>query len=162
MSTAKPIAPFDRDAETAVLRAFDRQTGQPVAAELLQTYADALAQYHLHPEDKFLGGDFMDAGRTERRHILAGGVRLIGKEANKWDEFAETGEAHDLLDYGMPQPQAGISGKRLEERALVPEDAVTNSHARTSSYIRRRQDQTKSIAYRRRLVSHDYQGGDEL
>lgn len=78
----KPVAPFDRDPANVVKHAFDRESGKPVPADQLKTYAEALAQFHLHPEDKFLNGDYLDRGRTERRHVIASGVRLIGKEAN--------------------------------------------------------------------------------
>ena len=33
-----------------------------VPAALLKTYRQALARYHLHPEAKFYGGDYTDAG----------------------------------------------------------------------------------------------------
>jgi hypothetical protein len=35
----------------------------------LKTYANALSDYHLHPEAKFLNGDYLDRGPTARRHI---------------------------------------------------------------------------------------------
>ena len=56
------------------------------------TYAEALAQYHLRPEAKFLNGDFCDRGRTERRHVIATQIVHIGKEANKWEEHYFLGE----------------------------------------------------------------------
>jgi hypothetical protein len=52
----------------------------------LKTYTQALADYHLHPEAKFLNGDYLDRGPTMRRHVHAVGVRYIGKEANRWEE----------------------------------------------------------------------------
>lgn len=82
----RPIAPFNRGSADAVAGAFDRETGEPIRENQLKTYAEALAQYHLHPEDKFLHGDYWDEGRTERRHVVSNTVRLIGKEANKWEE----------------------------------------------------------------------------
>lgn len=96
----KPIAPFNRGPAGAVANAFDRESGKPISADQLKTYADALAHYHLHPEDKFLNGDYWDSGRTERRHVIATGVRLIGKEANKWEENAISGQDEDVLDLG--------------------------------------------------------------
>ncbi len=68
-------------------------TGEPVRADQLKTYAEVLAQYHLSSEDKFENGDFMDRGKTRRRHIRADNVTLIGKEANK---VGDSGEAHPL------------------------------------------------------------------
>jgi hypothetical protein len=66
---AKPVAPFDKDIGKASRNAFDRETGDMVPSEMLKTYHEALAQYHLSPESKFLNGDFTDRGRTERRHV---------------------------------------------------------------------------------------------
>jgi len=64
-------------------QAFDRATGEPIDPTMLKTYAEALTQFHLSTEDKFENGDFCDTGRTERRHVVAVSVGLIGKEANK-------------------------------------------------------------------------------
>ena len=49
----------------------------------LKSYSQALAQYHLHPEDKFQNGDFTDRGITRRRHVQVSGIEFIGKESNK-------------------------------------------------------------------------------
>ena len=68
---AKPVAPFDKDIGKASANAFDRETGAPVSSTAIRTYREALAQYHLSPESKFHNGDFLDRGRTERRHIKA-------------------------------------------------------------------------------------------
>ena len=54
---AAPHRALDRTPELAVRKAFDRVTGEPIAAEELQTYAEALAGYHLSPESKFRGGE---------------------------------------------------------------------------------------------------------
>ena len=91
-SDLKPIAPFNRNIREAAKGAFDRETGKPVSATELKTYAEALAQYHFRPEAKFLNGDFCDRGRTERRHIIATQIVHIGKEANKWEERYFLGE----------------------------------------------------------------------
>jgi hypothetical protein len=86
----KPIAPFDSDPARALWKVFECLTGQPVHAENLKTYAEVLAQYHLSSEDKFENGQFLDRGRTERRHVVATEFVLIGKEANR---VGESGEA---------------------------------------------------------------------
>jgi hypothetical protein len=52
----KPIAPFERDPAVAASRAFDRETGEAVPLSALKSYAEALALYHLSPEDKFDSG----------------------------------------------------------------------------------------------------------
>ncbi|WP_336490662.1 hypothetical protein [Methylobacterium nigriterrae] len=78
----KPVSSFDRDHARAAAQAFDRNTGQGVPGACLSSYAQLLAQYHLHPEDKFQNADYSDQGRTKQRHVAAAGVRLIGKEAD--------------------------------------------------------------------------------
>ena len=91
--TPKPIAPYSRVPLQALAGVFDRLTGEPVQADQLKTYADVLAQYHLSSEAKFLNAQFLDRGRTERRHVLATGITLIGKEANR---VGESGEADPI------------------------------------------------------------------
>lgn len=87
----KPIAPYDSDPILASGNVFDRATGEPVSFDKLKTYAEALGQYHLSPEDKFANADYCDRGRTERRHIAATGIVLIGKEANRIGDSGEAG-----------------------------------------------------------------------
>lgn len=82
----KPIAPYDSDPSKAVPDVFDRITGKPIPAEKLKTYAEVLCQYHLSPESKFANADYFEHGRTERRHVVATGIVLIGKEANRIDQ----------------------------------------------------------------------------
>ena len=91
----KVVSPFDPDPAVAVLRCFDRETGESVPPELLKTYRQAVARYHLHPEAKFSGGDYTDSGVLHRRHIRVPetkGVRFIGKEAHRWQERSQTGD----------------------------------------------------------------------
>jgi hypothetical protein len=88
----RAVAPFDRDPAVAVRQCFDRETGEPVPPESLKSYRQALAQYHLHPEAKFEGGDYTDAGVLRRRHIHVSYVEHIGKEANRWEEQFHLGE----------------------------------------------------------------------
>ncbi len=58
----------------------------------VQSYADVLHQYRMHPEHKFNGPDGQPCGRNtngvlQRRPVtLAGTARLIGKEANHLDD----------------------------------------------------------------------------
>lgn len=66
-------------------------TGEAVAPDRLPTYREALTQYHLNPEDKFLNGDYTDSGLTIRRHIKATEIEHIGKEADRWEEQLFTG-----------------------------------------------------------------------
>lgn len=98
----KPVAPFEKDPAKIAATAFDRESGQPVSANTLQTYREAVAQYHLHPEAKFLGGVHCDRGATRRRHIRANGIRHIGKEANALERQLVAGANSGLdPDYGI-------------------------------------------------------------
>lgn len=85
------IAPYDNDRSKAVARCFDRDTGKPVPAEMLKTYNQALAQYHLRPEAKFLNADYLDSGLVQRRHVKISAIAYIGKEANRWEEQSYLG-----------------------------------------------------------------------
>lgn len=114
----KPIAPFDSDHVKASATAFDRETGEPIAANALKTYRQALAQYHLHPESKFLNADFADRGATLRRHVLAIGTRHIGKEANRWEEQFFTGLDDEATpDYGNSATDIQSFADELQETA---------------------------------------------
>ena len=67
----KPIAPYNSNPRRALSSVFDRDTGRSVEIHELKTYAEVLAQYHLSPEAKFSNGQYLDRGRTERRHVIA-------------------------------------------------------------------------------------------
>lgn len=90
----KPIAPYDSDPAKAIKHVINRVTGELISPEKLKAYAEALCQYHLSSEDKFANGQFLDRGLTERRHVVAKGIALIGKEANR---VGETGEADPIF-----------------------------------------------------------------
>ena len=108
-SDMKPVSAFNKNIREGAKTAFDRETGKPVQASLLMTYAEALAQYHLRSESKFLNGDFIDRGRTERRHVVVSQIIHIGKEANKWEERYFLGEDEDAeIEYGVD-----LNGSRL-------------------------------------------------
>jgi hypothetical protein len=133
----RPIAPFDRDPARAAKHCFDRLTGVPVPVDRLKTYAEALAQYHLHPEAKFLNADYLESGATQRRRVHITGVRYIGKEANRWEEQFYLGyDPETQIEYGMGEE--GIAAvrarvceaaraygqRRLAEAAGVPRERV--------------------------------------
>ncbi|MEO6247141.1 MAG: hypothetical protein ABIO85_00975 [Sphingomicrobium sp.] len=102
----RPIAPFDSSNAKAIGGAFDRISGDPISSDALKTYAEALAQYYLQPESKFLNGDYWDRGTTRRRHIHAGHVIHIGKESNDWQRLAILGLNPDsLVAYGASPDQ---------------------------------------------------------
>lgn len=106
LKTVKPTAPYNKDLSQAVKQCFDRDTGDKVNKSQLKTYVDAVAQYHLHPETKFLNGDYIDIGTTQRRHIKVSSIQNIGKEANKWEEQFFTGFDKDAqIEYGIDAKQ---------------------------------------------------------
>ena len=98
----KPVAPFDSDHSKAIESAFDRDTGKAVSASSLKSYADALTQYHLQPESKFLNADYFDRGTTLRRHVAMTGTQHIGKESHDWERQAVLGLSADAeIEYGI-------------------------------------------------------------
>jgi len=106
LKTVKPTAPYNKDLSQAVKQCFDRDTGDKVNKSNLKTYVDAVAQYHLHPETKFLNGDYINIGTTQRRHIKVTSIQNIGKEANKWEEQFFTGFDKDAqIEYGINAKQ---------------------------------------------------------
>jgi hypothetical protein len=61
---------------------------------------------------KFLNCDYFDRGATQRRHVRAIGIRVIGKEANQWEEHFFPGSFRgctDRLSAG-PHERGAISG----------------------------------------------------
>ena len=111
-SPIRPVAPFSRNISEAAQTAFDRETDKRVEPDSLITYAEALAQYHLRPEAKFLNGDFLDRGRTERRHVMAAQILHIGKEADKWEEQYFLGPDDEAeIEYGV-----GLNADALSAR----------------------------------------------
>jgi hypothetical protein len=98
----KPIAPFDSDLAVAVASVFDRDSGKPIAALALKSYAEALTHYHLSPESKFLNADYDDRGTTIRRHVRMTETRHIGKESHDWERQAVLGLSLDSeIAYGV-------------------------------------------------------------
>ena len=79
----KPIAPFETDPEGITTSLFDRETGEHVDTDQLKTYTEVLALYHISPEAKFENGGAWNVGRTQRRYVIAWGIQMIGKEANR-------------------------------------------------------------------------------
>ena len=106
----KPVAPYDSDPSKAADKCFDRDTGDKVPAGALKTCAQALAQYHLRPERKFLNGDYMERGITKRRHVRPSAIRQIGKESNRWEEqFYLGGDESAEINHGIaPQDESAM------------------------------------------------------
>lgn len=98
----KPIAPYNSEIMQAAPNCFDRETGKPIFPERLKTYQEALAQYHLSPESKFLNGAYLDQGPTIRRHVEGTTIHHIGKEASRWEEQFFLGFSEgELIEYGL-------------------------------------------------------------
>jgi hypothetical protein len=116
----KPVAVFDGDPQKAADHAFCRDSGKRVSRGILKSYADALASYHLHPEDKILNADYCDKGTTRRRHIKASAIRHIGKETNDWEAQAVLGFDPDAApDYGLSIDELAKIAARVTAVGLV-------------------------------------------
>ena len=130
---AKPTAPYDKDPQKALNGLFDRDTDEPIAPDVLRTYKQALRQYHIHPEAKFLRGRQMDSGPTQRRHVFAEMALPIGKEANEIEEDETFGADGDSTpSYGLTQEQkakmipviAGAPKRKLAKKAGVSDHTI--------------------------------------
>jgi hypothetical protein len=122
-----PVACFNKDVIQASRDAFDRETGKFVPIEELKTYREALAQYHLSAESKFLNGDHDNRGRTERRYVWATGVIHIGKEADKWEEQYFTGpDENAVIEYGVDASEGSLDFRLQELCAKLKERATAN------------------------------------
>jgi hypothetical protein len=131
----KPIAPYNKDICVAAWSCFDRETGEPVSPERLKTYKQALAQYHISPESKFLHGEPYDTGPTQRRHVEIITVNFIGKETNRWEEQYYLGLDLDAqIEYG-PAPGGtsrlreliGAGAGQLSERELASRSGISRT-----------------------------------
>jgi hypothetical protein len=73
----------------------------------------------LHPEAKFAGGDYTEAGLTRRRHVTAGIVIYIGKEADDWQRRFYLGEDEtSAITYGVSPDDLRRLRGRLEGGGL--------------------------------------------
>ncbi len=144
----RPIAPYNSDSTQAARNCFDRETGKPMFPERLKTYQEALAQYHLSPESKFLNGDYLDQGPTIRRHVEATSVHHIGKEANRWEEQFYLGfDDDEQIEYGTTPEDSkkflGILRARIEaagQRNIARESGIarrTISHVMQGKSVRK-------------------------
>jgi hypothetical protein len=69
---------------------------------------------------KFLNGDYLDRGATQRRHVRAIGIRFIGKEANHWEEQFFLGLSEDAqIDYGQDPNSTELFREELRRAASV-------------------------------------------
>jgi hypothetical protein len=99
----RPAAPYNSNPVAGAAHAFDRESGEAIPACWLESYARNLAQYHIHRELKFWGGEWMDTGPLRRRHVDAMAIQYIGKEADRWEEQQYVGAEEDdrALEYGL-------------------------------------------------------------
>ena len=132
-SSLRPVALFDRDLDRAIGTAFDRDTGEPVTPDHLQSYRSNLAQYHLKPEAKFENGDYRDRGTTRRRHVCVRRVEWTGKEANRWEEqMFVLSDTETQLSYGSaPTDETAVlcritkAAQEQGQRALARRSGVS-------------------------------------
>lgn len=146
LKSLRPVSPFNKSPSKAVNQCFDRISSKKIRKAQLKTNLEALAQYHLHPETKFLNGDYLDRGKTQRRHIIVEAVQHIGKEANKWEEQFLTGfDPESQIEYGIDREQKeeilniivqGISehgANRISDTANLSERHVLNISKRLTN-----------------------------
>ena len=130
-----PTAPYDRDTNAAAMRSFDRRHRDlGVPPGWLMSYAETLSDYHLQPENKFLGGERrLGHGSLERRHIIAKAAQLIGKEADGWEEQLYIGDDDAAIEYGYSPERRAIlvetirlARKRFSVRKFTRAAGVTD------------------------------------
>ena len=176
--SVKPIGPYHKNPVRVLPDCFDRETGEKINKKHLKSNLETVAQYHLHPETKFLNGDYTDHGITNRRHILVKSIRHIGKEANKWEEQFFTGFNSDAqIEYGIDPDQiaeilesivkainefgvkrmaesAGLSRRYVSDiynRKITPSESAISklNHAvKALEYIKKKEDELRNIISR--------------
>jgi len=115
-----PVAPFHTDLERAVSMAFDRVTGRPIDPSELQTYTDALFNYPNKQESKFRNAEAFQRGVTEPRHIIAGEIHYIGKEADRWEEDFLIGLGYEpMTKFGLSPYEASELYTRIRAAARI-------------------------------------------
>lgn len=111
-----PAAPYDKVIKKAITDAFDRDISEPthIPRSWLKSYARSLARYHLHPEAKFLGGNFDERGTLRRRHVHVLAFQQIGKEADNLEEREFIGDSDDeIIEHDLERKD------RIKLRAVV-------------------------------------------
>lgn len=152
-NSPKPVSPFNKNTGLAAKNCFDRETGHSVERGWLKSNIEAIAQYHLRPESKFLNGNYLNAGITKRRRIDAISTRHIGKEADQWEEQFHLGSDENAeINYGLPPKEKAEHKKRLNssvrkfgERRIAK--SVGISRAKLKSILRTSQTQELSAIF---------------
>jgi hypothetical protein len=134
----RPVAPYNADPSQAAGNCFDRLSGAQVPVDQLKSYAQALADYHLHPETKFLNGDYLDRGPTMRRDVHAVGVRHIGKEANRWEEQFHLGyDPEAQIEYdGGPEALEQVRGRICQAAAIFGQRKLARASGLSREQLR--------------------------
>jgi hypothetical protein len=150
LSAIRPVAPYDSDPIKAAKNCFDRQTGKRVSKDDLESYREALAQYHLYPENKFLNGRHRDRGPTMRRHVKIGitDIHYIGKEANELEEQVFLGfDPEAQHDYGMEGEAYAKLLKNVQQTIkLYKLDVISRSSGISSRYLRKIRAGTANVS----------------
>jgi hypothetical protein len=132
----RPAAPYSKDIKKAAADAFDRDRPEPthIPEAWLKSYARSLTRYHLHPEAKFIGGNFDERGMLHRRHVHALAFQQIGKEADNLEEREYIGDSDDdVIEHALMredrsklrshilvvQKEAEVSDRKLCEKARL-------------------------------------------
>jgi len=145
----RPVSPFNKNHRKALTQCFDRMTGQAIKPGQLKSYMTVLAQYHLHPETKFLNGEYLDKGKTQRRHISVEAIQHIGKEANKWEEQYFVGYDPDAqIEYGFCDEQR----KNMLTEIL---QSITEHGIKNLAAISKLSDRHISKIYKTKIISSD-------
>jgi hypothetical protein len=105
LEQVRPVAPFEKDADKALNRIFDRnsESMDAVSQDRLRTMTDVLRDYHRQPEYKFLGGGWIEEGVLRRRHVFADSIEDIGKESDGWEEDDARTEDQDTVLITRPR-----------------------------------------------------------
>jgi hypothetical protein len=112
LDATRPVAPFEKDSDKALLRIFDRNSENmdSVPAKSLRTVTDVLRHYHRQPEYKFLGGGWNEEGVLRRRHVFVDTIEDIGKESDGWEEDEAHTEGQDTV---LTYPSSPFDRERM-------------------------------------------------
>ena len=96
---------------------------------------------HLHPEAKFWGADFDQRGFLARRHVYAGAVQPIGKEADRLDDPETVGGNDFEISYDLSQEDRSKLSEVIKDAKKVHglsrlSKAVRVSHHQVNAIVR--------------------------
>ena len=115
----KPVAPYDTNPARAAEMCFDRDTGIAIPANVLKTYRDALAQYHLRCQWRRKPMEIIPwiAGlRETRRHVRCNwrSVGIVGFDV-WWKRIESVGGEND----GVTRRRRGTGRIRFSARGCT-------------------------------------------